>query len=66
MNTAVKEYLLELSRIALISALPVLIVSIESGVDYKTILILISVAVLKAIDKGLHESKIAEKGLTRF
>lgn len=66
MDENVKQYLLELGRIGVLAAIPVLIVALESGVDIKTILILVAVAVLKALDKMLHKSGIAEKGLARF
>ena len=66
MDKAVKEYLLELGRIAVIAAIPVVIVAIQDGVDGRTIFLLAIVAILKAIDKALHKSGIAEKGLTQF
>lgn len=67
LKETIKEFTLELSRIALVAVLPILITSVESGnVDYKIIATVAVVAVLKAVDRALHESGVAEKGLTRF
>lgn len=60
------EFLKELGRISLISALPVLILALESGVDWKTVAVLVAVAILKGLDKWLHKSGVAERGLVRF
>ena len=63
----VKDFILELLRVGLIAALPVVYLSFEAGnIDIKAISIAVVIAVLKAIDRALHESGIAEKGLTRF
>jgi len=66
---AIKEFL----RIALIAALPMLIVQLESGESsWQSILLVIVIALLKALDEFLHEKgKLEEnenltKGLTRF
>jgi len=61
----VKEFILELSRMAVLAALPVMVIALESGLSLKASVVLIVVAVLKALDRALHESGIAEKGLTR-
>ena len=67
MKETIKEFSLELLRVALVAALPVVIASAEAGsVDYKVIGTIAVVAVLKAVDRALHESGVAEKGLTRF
>ena len=62
-----KEFILELLRMATLAVLPVLIPALESGnVDYKVVATLVVVAVLKSIDRALHESKVAVDGITRF
>lgn len=65
----IKEFL----RIGLIAILPVLVYQLENNsVDYKMILVLGVVAILKAVDRGLHErgvetgSENLTKGLVRF
>jgi len=66
------EALKELGRVALIAALPILISQFETGkVDWRVIGIAGIVAVLKAVDKGLHlygveKENSLELGLTRF
>lgn len=69
MLKGVKEFL----RIGLIAILPVLIYQIENNsVDYKMITVLGIVAILKAVDKTLHErgkelgNENLTKGLVRF
>lgn len=67
MKETIKQFSLELLRVALVAALPILITSVESGnVDYKIVATVAVVAILKAVDRALHESGVAEKGLTRF
>lgn len=67
MKDMIKDFTLELSRIALVAILPVLIASLENGdVDFKVLGVIAAIAVLKAIDRALHESGLAKKGLTRF
>lgn len=63
----VKSFSIELARVALLAALPLLITSLEAGsVDWNAIGIVTAVAVLRAIDRALHESGVSEKGITRF
>ena len=65
---AIKEW----ARVALIAAVPILISQLETGkVDWKVISVAAVIALLKALDKGLHlwgkeEGNAAETGLTRF
>lgn len=62
-----KEFVLELLRVAVLAAIPVVIISLEQGqVNTEALLIAVGIAVLKAIDRTLHESGMAEKGITRF
>jgi hypothetical protein len=66
-----KEELLESvkegMRVFLMAVIPLMIVEIERGeFDFKTITIAGVIAVLRFVDKYLHRSGIAEKGLTRF
>lgn len=70
---ALIEGLKEMARVAILAVLPVAIEQLGSGgVDGKTLLIIAGVAVLRFIDKVLHETgKIDENpslsaGLTRF
>ena len=66
---AIIEGLKEAGRVALISAIPVIIASLEQGeTDWKVITIAIVVAVFKGLDKFLHklESKGVAGGLTLF
>ncbi len=63
----------ELGRVALIATIPILIAQLESGkIDWKIILIAGAIALLKAIDKGIHvygkekKNTSLEKGLVRF
>ena len=70
---ALIEALKELGRVVLIAIVPVLIEQLTNGsVDVKTIGIIATLAVLRAIDKFLHETgKNAGdpnlmKGLTQF
>lgn len=70
---AVVEGAKEVARIALLAVLPVAIEQLgNGGVNMKTLAIIAMVAVLRFVDKVLHESgKINEnpqllKGLTQF
>jgi hypothetical protein len=63
----------ELGRVALIAILPILIAQLESGkIDWKIVGIAGAIAILKAIDKGIHvygkakKNTSLEKGLVRF
>lgn len=79
MKQAIIEALKELLRVVLIAVLPILISSLESGkIDYKIILVTAAIALLRAVDKWMHEwgkneanknFDLAQKlkgGLTRF
>jgi hypothetical protein len=69
MSNEIKEALKELGRVALLAVLPVIISSIESNnFDYKLILVVAGVAVLRALDKYLHLQAPdgVSGGLTRF
>jgi hypothetical protein len=64
---AIIEGLKELGRIALISAVPIIILSLETATfDYKALFVAVAVAVLKAIDKLIHKSDIELNGLVPF
>ena len=65
----IKEFL----RIGLIAVLPVLVYQLENNsVDYKMLIVLGVIAILKAVDRTLHERGVETgnesltKGLTRF
>ena len=66
------EAVKELGRVALIAVVPIAIAQLESGkIDWTIIGIAGVIAVLKAIDKGLHlygkeKENALELGLTRF
>jgi hypothetical protein len=54
-------------RVVVLAVIPVLIDSLnKNSVDWKAILVVAVVAALTFVDSYLHETKIAEKGLTRF
>lgn len=62
-----KPFVLELLRVGVIAVIPVAVISLESGnVDPQALAVVSAVAVLKALDRMLHESGVAEKGITRF
>jgi len=64
---SLKKSLLEAGRIAVIAIIPVLIDGLSQGaIDWRTVGIVGGIAVLRFVDKWLHESGKAEKGLTRF
>lgn len=64
---------LELARVAVLAALPLVILSLESGqIDWRSIGVVTAIAVLRAVDKALHkygeqngDSTLA-RGLTQF
>lgn len=66
------EALKELGRVALFAIIPILIVQLESGkFDWRIVGIAGAIAVLKALDRGLHlwgkeAGNTAELGLSRF
>ncbi len=68
-----KEALKEVGRLVLLAIIPLLIIQLESGMfDYKSILVVIIVTILRFIDKYIHEigkdrgQESLIKGLTRF
>lgn len=63
----VHEFLLEAGRVVAIAILPILISSLERGeIDLKAVGIAGAIAVLKAVDRSLHETEVAKKGIVRF
>lgn len=73
MKNTIEESLKEALRVCLIAVIPVAIDMLSSGkFDYKTILIIGSVAILRFVDKALYlEGKASgnetlQKGLTQF
>lgn len=68
MRSSIIEGFKELGRVALIAAIPLLVTSIESGhVDYKVLLTAVSIAVLRALDKWVHEEpNIKSNGILPF
>lgn len=63
----------ELARVAILAALPLLILSLEQGmIDWRSIGIVSAVAVLRALDKMIHKlgeqtgSQTLSRGLTQF
>ena len=64
---AIDDYVLELGRVMVIAALPILIDSLQKGrVDLRLIGIVMIIAGLKALDRWLHEKDILEKGIVPF
>ncbi len=63
----IDDFVLELGRVALIAALPVIYLSLEAGkIDWNAIWLACFIAVLRAIDRWLHEKGITETGLVPF
>lgn len=55
-NEALLEAVKELARVSLLAALPVIYTSLEAGVvDFRAIGIAVAVAVLRAVDRFIHE-----------
>jgi len=70
---AIVEGILEFFRIGVLATLPVVIVMLENNTfDMKLVWATFAIALLKAIDKGLHKygtytgDELLEKGITRF
>ena len=69
MSDALKKALLELCRVMLLSILPIIIDSVSSGqFNFRTLLVVASLAGLRFLDKYLHELAPEGEagGLTRF
>lgn len=67
LNKALLEASKEGMRVVLLAVLPVAIDSLSKGtLDYRLILTVGALALLRFVDSWLHQSGKAEKGLTRF
>lgn len=73
MSPALKEAVLELFRVVVLSIIPVAIMGLEDGsLDLRTIGVVAGVAALRFIDKLLHEmgkekdNQKLIRGITRF
>lgn len=73
MKDAITKALVELARVAVLAAIPVLVASLEAGaVDWRSIAVITAVAVLRALDKLIHKygettnNTVLEPGITRF
>lgn len=67
MSKNVKEAIKEGLRVVVLAVIPILIDSVTRGsVDVRLIVITAIVAGLRFVDKWLHESETATKGITRF
>lgn len=57
-------------RIALIAVIPVVLAGVSTNgvfsIDYKVIFAAVVVAVLKGLDKWVHESDLPSKGIVPF
>jgi hypothetical protein len=63
----IEQFCLEVGRIALVAVVPVAISMLETKtIDWRALGIVGAVAALKGIDRALHETDTAEKGLVRF
>lgn len=61
MNEALREAIKELLRVCVLAVVPVLIAYLEAGkFDWKGLAVLLGVAVLRAVDKFLHENEKAK------
>jgi hypothetical protein len=72
-NDQVKEALKELARVLLLAVIPVAIDALtKESINYGVLAVATAIAVLRALDKWLHEKGKAtdnedmSKGLTRF
>lgn len=67
-SEALKEAGKEFGRIALAAAIPVAIVQLQAGqLDIKQIVVVVALAVLKALDKFVHKwDRIELNGLSPF
>ena len=63
MKEVVKETLLELGRVIVLAVIPVLL-AYFSVIDATWAVGL--TVVLRVLDRGIHESGLAKKGITRF
>lgn len=67
MNNELLNSLKEGLRVFLMAVVPLVIVQLQDGsFIWRPVLIAGLIAVLRFVDKWLHSSGIAEKGLTRF
>lgn len=68
MTEEFKKALLDGGRVMVLSVIAVMIASIQQGqvIDLKVLWMAALVAVLKFLDKYLHESGVADKGIVRF
>ena len=74
MSKPIKEALKEGARVVLLAIIPVLLLSLENGngFDWKLVWVTGGVALLRFIDKALHEmgkeeeNVVLSKGLTQF
>ena len=75
-----KDFFVELGKefsrifvVALLAVTAVLVPSLEAAqatgelaINWQAIKIVALLAIIKGVDRALHESKVAEKGITRF
>ena len=67
MSESVKKAIKEALRIVILAIIPIIIDGINQGeVNYILVISAGVIALLRFIDKLLHETGIAEKGITRF
>ena len=67
MNEALLEALKEGGRVVALAIIPLVADSLGKGaIDWQLILVTGVIALLRFIDSWLHQSGVAEKGLTRF
>ena len=73
MNKPLLEALTEAGRVVVIAIIPVAIICLEAwNIDWRTIIVVGGVALLRFIDKFMHElgkandNEVLLKGITRF
>ncbi len=67
MNNAFLEALKEGGRVVVLAVIPLLVDSLGKGaIDWHLVLITGAVALLRFTDSWLHQSGVAQGGLTRF
>lgn len=66
-KSPVTEGVKQFGRVVVVAAVPVLVLALESGMNWKATLTALAIAVLMAVDKYLHVNENVEvKGLVPF
>lgn len=67
MSSELQEAVKEFFRVIVLAVIPIFINSLNNGsFDWRLVLTVGAIAGLRFVDKLLHKTGVAEKGLTRF